>query len=201
MCVSSVSNVWHLFGVKVLFVGVPLCQSFITGLASQKHIKNWYTKLKKPKWTPPNWLFPPMGTTLFICKGVASWLIWRKGGFTKQCVPLTLYGIQFVLTTLWTPLFFNVHKVKLALADAVVLNVATAATTYKFYEQSTMAGCLMTPFLCYCSFVVALTWKIAMDNPNADKIKDDDEPSTSTPPVPTPSSEPTSQVEETKKSE
>eukprot|EP00210_Caulerpa_lentillifera_P008051 g7688.t1 len=118
------------------------------------------------------WVYPPLDFVLQTCVGIASWLIWRKGGFVDQRIPLTLYGIQLALTAIWTPLFFNAHKVKLAFAELVVLDVVTTATALQFYDQSKTAGYLMTPFLAFLVFETARILRIAIDNPDADKIEE-----------------------------
>jgi benzodiazapine receptor len=73
-----------------------------------------YKTLKKPTWSPPNWLFGPVWTLLYTAMGTASWLVWKNGG---GAVPLTLYALQAVLNFAWSPLFFREHEITFALAD------------------------------------------------------------------------------------
>lgn len=75
----------------------------------------WYQKLKKPSWNPPNWLFAPVWTFLYVTMGVASWLVFREGGLAKQQVPLGIYAVNVALNLAWSPLFFKHHQLGAAL--------------------------------------------------------------------------------------
>ena len=66
---------------------------------------DWYAQLEKPAWTPPNWLFGPVWTALYLMMAVAAWEIWRRGGFARQCRPLALFLIQLAFNALWSWFF------------------------------------------------------------------------------------------------
>ena len=64
----------------------------------------WYAALKKPSWNPPGWVFGPVWTALYTMMAVAAWLVWRQGGWERQCRPLFLFLTQLLLNALWSPL-------------------------------------------------------------------------------------------------
>ena len=66
---------------------------------------DWYAQLEKPAWTPPNWLFGPVWTALYLMMAVAAWEVWRRGGFARQCRPLALFLIQLAFNALWSWFF------------------------------------------------------------------------------------------------
>jgi benzodiazapine receptor len=77
----------------------------------------WYTSLAKPSWNPPNALFGPVWTVLYILMAVAAWLVWRRGGFNSAGLALGLFIGQLVLNALWSYLFFGKHRPDLAFLD------------------------------------------------------------------------------------
>lgn len=92
---------WHWFvDSAVLFAGV---------LCGGRWPREWYRALSKPEWNPPNWIFGPVWTTLYLMMGIAAWRVWRRGGFAVNARPLGLFLVQLVLNAAWTPLFFCFH--------------------------------------------------------------------------------------------
>eukprot|EP00803_Ostreobium_quekettii_P005793 evm.model.scf_236.6 EVM.evm.TU.scf_236.6 scf_236:91748-94385(+) len=106
--------------------------------------------------------------------GIASWLVWRKGGFAAQALPLGLYGIHLLANYAWTPLFFGAHKLDWALADIAVMIGFSTLATVEFFKVEPAAGYLMVPYIGWQCFAAALNYRLWKDNPKAG-----DEPSTS----------------------
>jgi tryptophan-rich sensory protein len=77
--------------------------------------------LKKPSWRPPNRLFAPVWTVLYLTIAVSGWLIWREAGFASAGLPLAVYAAQLVLNAAWTPLFFGLHRPDLGFVDIVLV--------------------------------------------------------------------------------
>src|SRR5436190_12306180 len=88
----------------------------------------WYRQLKKPVWNPPNSIFAPVWTTLYLLMAVAAWLIWHRSGVASALVPLILFVTQLVLNSAWTWLFFGRHRISVALIDIMILWFAILAT-------------------------------------------------------------------------
>lgn len=153
-------------------IAVPLFGGMIGGFSTQKDVATWYPGIKKPRWTPPSFLFAPVWSVLYIAQGTASWLVWRKKG-PHRAVALGLYGAQLLLNLIWNPLFFKTHKTDVALADiTALLGLATAATVKM--SQATSPGVqlpLMLPYLAWVSYATALTANIWATNPTERLIK------------------------------
>lgn len=116
----------------------------------------WYGALAKPSWTPPNWLFGPVWTLLYLTLAVAAFLVWRLRPSRQRRVALTLFVVQLALNALWTPLFFGAHRPALALAEIVLLDLAVAATLVAFWRLRRSAGALLVPYLAWLFFATAL---------------------------------------------
>jgi len=118
----------------------------------------WYEALNKPTWTPPNWVFGPVWTTLYAMMAVAAWLVWQHGGFVGQRRALTWFVIQLALNAAWTPLFFGLHHLGVALVGIVLLWGAIVMTALAFYRVSCVAAWLLVPYLAWVSFAAVLNF-------------------------------------------
>ena len=118
----------------------------------------WYATLAKPTWNPPNWIFGPVWTALYISMAVAAWLVWRKGGLWQW--PLALFAVQLALNAAWSWLFFGFHMPGAAFVEIVALLAAIVATTIAFWPKSMAAGILMLPYLGWVAFASVLNFTI-----------------------------------------
>ena len=126
-----------------------------TGTISQPDA--WFNALAKPSFMPPTWLFAPVWSVLYFLMAVAAWRVYRVDGVRTAIV---LWFVQLVVNAAWTPLFFGLHRVDLALADIAALIVLIVATTAVFFRRDRLAGALMIPYLAWVSFATALTFAI-----------------------------------------
>ena len=120
----------------------------------------WYARLHKPSWNPPNWIFGPVWTALYLMMAIAAWLVWRRGGLAAQRKPLSLFLAQLLLNALWSPLFFGLHLPGLAFVDLLLLWIALAATVRAFWKVSPSASLLLWPYLAWITFAGALNLAI-----------------------------------------
>lgn len=120
----------------------------------------WYERLKKPSWQPPNRLFAPVWTLLYVMIAVAGWLIWREVGFARAALPLVMYALQLILNAAWTPLFFGLHRPDLAFIDIVLVWVSIVATIALFYPIHLAAALLLVPYLAWVTFASALNFAV-----------------------------------------
>ena len=141
---------------------VGLMGSFFTTADS---LGNWYTNLNKPAFNPPNWIFGPVWTTLYIMMGVSAFLVWQKG-LDKKPVRLALvcFVVQLIFNALWTPLFFGLRSPLLGLADIILLLAAIIVTVFYFFKISAPAGLLLIPYLLWVSFATVLNASLYLLN-------------------------------------
>jgi len=130
-------------------------------------VDDWYRNLNKPSWTPPNIVFPIMWTTLYILMGVSSWLVWKEGGFSVQTYPLGAYIFQLVLNSIWSPIFFGLHRVGSALVEIVILWLAIAVTIYLFFPVNAIAAYLLLPYIAWVTVATTLNGYIWLYNGEA----------------------------------
>jgi len=126
---------------------------------------SWYRKLNKPAWNPPDAIFGPVWGTLYFFMAAAAWLVWYKAGWEGLTGPLGLFLLQLVLNALWPWIFFDRHRIDVALLDISVLWVAVAATVAAFWKVMPAAGMLLVPYLAWISFAALLNFRIWRSNP------------------------------------
>ncbi len=114
----------------------------------------WYEALTKPPLNPPNWVFAPVWTLLYLAIAVAGWRVWRIG--EAVAVPLALWLAQLVLNALWSFLFFGINRADLALIDILMLLALVIATAVAFMRRDRVAGGLMVPYAMWVSFATYL---------------------------------------------
>lgn len=129
-------------------------------VATTPNIPTWFATLAKPSWNPPNWLFGPVWTVLYICMAVAAWLVWRQGGWGQAHWPLTLFSVQLALNAAWSWIFFGFHMPGAAFVEVLILLAAIAATAVAFWPKSKAAAILMSPYLLWVAFASVLNFTI-----------------------------------------
>ncbi len=110
----------------------------------------WYAALEKPPLNPPNWLFAPVWTTLYLAMAIAAWLVWKAE--RESASPLILWGVQLILNALWSFLFFGKHLLGIALVELLILLAFIVATCISFFRSQVTAGWLMVPYIIWVSF-------------------------------------------------
>ena len=115
---------------------------------------DWYVDLVKPAWTPPDWLFGPVWTVLYLLIGVSGWLLWRARSESKAA--LVFWGVQLALNALWSWIFFGLRAPGAALVEILVLLLAIAATVAAAFRSRPLAAWLLVPYLSWVAFAAAL---------------------------------------------
>lgn len=139
------------------FIAICLAAGALGAAITAPAIPTWYAGLAKPSFNPPNWMFAPVWTALYLMMAIAAWLVWRRG---NGRTPLLLFALQLVLNSAWSLLFFGLHRVDLALVDIVLLLAAIVATATAFRASSAVAAILLVPYLAWVSFATMLNFAI-----------------------------------------
>jgi benzodiazapine receptor len=149
------------------FVALCLGIGALGGSVVASSIDTWYADLAKPSFTPPDRLFGPVWTALYVLMAIAAWRVWRAADRDTRRGPLTLFALQLALTLGWTVVFFGLQKIGAAVATIIVLDVGVVVTTLAFRPIDRWAGLLMVPYLAWVAFATVLTIAIWRLNPTA----------------------------------
>lgn len=140
----------------IVLIAICLTAAGAGGLVTRPNIQSWYANLAKPAWTPPDWVFGPVWTGLYLSMAVAAWLVWRQGGMARAYRALALFTTQLMLNVAWSCLFFGLHSPGAGLIDILLLWAAIAATASSFWSRSVWAGVLLLPYLAWVTFAAGL---------------------------------------------
>lgn len=135
----------------IFFLLLVVGGGFVLGYSSAPGA--WHADLAKPSFNPPNWIFGPVWTTLYVLIAVAGWRVWRKspGGWLMR-----LWWAQLLLNFLWTPVFFGAHRIDLALVIIVLLLGAILAFIAKSWRQDRAAALMFAPYAAWVAFAAVL---------------------------------------------
>lgn len=126
-------------------------------------VGDWYQTLRKPGFNPPDWVFAPVWTVLFVLMAVAAWRVWRRVGFGRARAAFTAFALQLTLNLLWSWLFFGQQQIALALAEIVLLLAAILVTGFLFWHHDRLAAALLVPYASWVGFAVVLNaalWRL-----------------------------------------
>lgn len=139
-------------------VAVALAIGAVGGLATASSVSSWYPGLAKPAFTPPNGVFGPVWTALYVLMALAAWRVWRARG--RLGPALALHGVQLALNLAWSLIFFGLRRPDLALAEIALLLAAVLATAVAFWRIDRAAGIMMAPYAAWVAFASALNFEI-----------------------------------------
>lgn len=146
-----------------LAIGLCLGVGFLGSLVTTPSIVGWYATLVKPSFNPPNWIFGPVWTTLYILMGISLYLVWTSRT-SKRNMAQNLFYLQLGLNALWSYLFFGLQNPLLAMWDIVALWIAIFLTIRAFVPVSKTAAYLLFPYLAWVSFAAFLNFSIVLLN-------------------------------------
>lgn len=138
------------------FVLLCLAVSALGGLATSSSVGTWYQTLAKPSFNPPDWVFAPVWTTLYIFMAIAGWRVWRTPDSRVRTLALRAFFVQLVLNFVWSVLFFGLQAIGLALVEIIALLVAIVVTTVLFWRIDRPAGILFLPYIMWVAFASLL---------------------------------------------
>lgn len=149
------------FKILVMIVTCVII-GFISGLVTRDSVDTWYPMINKPSFNPPNWIFAPVWTTLYVMMGIAAGLVWDRIEVQKETVKkaLLFFAIQLALNALWSYIFFGLHNPMLALIEIVLLWLMIYETFVQFNKINKIAGYLFIPYLFWVTFALVLNASI-----------------------------------------
>lgn len=150
MLAVRTTNLWRL----VLWVAVCLGGGILIGVASGPDA--WFRALERPSFAPPDWVFAPVWSTLYVLMAIAMWRVERYHRMRDVRVARRAFIAQLVLNFSWTPVFFGLHAIHMALGIILVLWAVIAATVVLFHRIDKPAAYLMLPYLAWVTFATAL---------------------------------------------
>ncbi|MEJ5995907.1 TspO/MBR family protein [Pedobacter sp. Du54] len=143
----------------------PLTIGAIGAFLTFESVKTWYTTLNKPSFNPPNAIFGPVWTTLYILMGISFYFVWQKRKLVADYRwALFIYILQLFLNLMWSFLFFYQNQIGFALVEIGILLLTIIATAFIFYRIDKLAGLLFIPYILWVSFASYLTYSIYILN-------------------------------------
>lgn len=157
---TSARSTWGLCGLLLLCLSVGAVGSAST----LPEIKTWYAQLQKPTFNPPNWLFGPVWTTLYVLMAVSIWLVWRSQHPDALKTKIAFF-LMLALNAAWSPVFFALHRPDLSLWIIYFYVAALGVFIRYLWRQDRFAAYLQLPHLAWVLFATALNSAIATLNP------------------------------------
>lgn len=141
-----------------LVVCVAACMMISTAgaLVTLSSVSDWYANINKPSWNPPNWIFGPVWTTLYLMMAFSSWLVWRSAKLNRVKFELGWFGFHLILNLLWSVLFFGFQQPGLAAIEIVILWISILASVFLYFRHNKLAAILLVPYLLWVTFASTL---------------------------------------------
>ena len=146
----------------ILFLSITFSASLIGGLATINFKEPWYSLLNKPVFNPPDWIFAPVWTTLYLMMTVAVWIFWHTK--YKNINTVYIYFIHLIFNTTWSVVFFVFHNMVLALIVLIILIALIINLILSFKRVNMFSVYLMIPYLLWCCFALILNTSLVMLN-------------------------------------
>ena len=144
---------------------VTLSVGAIAGIGTAHNIDTWYGTLSKPWFNPPNWIFAPVWTFLYVLMAISLSLIWKMPRSSKRNSALFIFFVQLAFNFFWSFIFFYFHAIAAALADIILLWASIFITILLFLNLKRAAGWLLVPYLVWVNFAMILNVSILHLNP------------------------------------
>ncbi len=149
--------------ILAIAILAPQFAGFIGSIYTTPNIKTWYAFLDKPSFNPPNWIFAPVWTILFVMMGVASFIIYKQNNKNKSQA-LKLYFAQLLINIMWSVVFFGAQNPLAGLFIIAFLWYLIGSTMLYFYKIKKSAGYLFVPYFLWVSFATILNFSIYILN-------------------------------------
>jgi translocator protein len=146
----------------IIFLAIVSVIGYLGSIATGISVDNWYAELKKPEWGPPEWVFGPVWTVLYIMIALSGWMVWLKVRGTEDHLPLIVYGIQLFFNALWPWLFFGMQNTVYGFIVIICLFFAILANMTVFWKYNPWASVLLFPYLIWVSFAMSINFVVTL---------------------------------------
>ncbi len=140
----------------IISILLPLSVGAIAGMFTSQAVPTWYASLNRPFFSPPNWVFGPVWTTLYILLGISFFLIWKEEATKARDLAIKVFLIQMLLNFAWSFIFFYFNLIGAALIEIILLWISIASMIYLFYKIKPVAAYMNIPYLLWVSFAAIL---------------------------------------------
>ena len=147
---------WSNIAKLIFSLIIPLSVGAVAGMFTSQSVPTWYASLNKPSFSPPNWVFGPVWTTLYILLGISFFLIWKENPSKQRNLAITVFAIQMLLNFAWSFIFFYFHLIGAALIEIILLWISIVAMIYLYCKIKPIAAFMNIPYLLWVSFASIL---------------------------------------------
>lgn len=137
-------------------IALPLSIGSVAGLFTAEAIPGWYETLNQPSFNPPNWLFGPVWTTLYLLMGISIFLVWRQSASKERNIAIFVFLLQLALNFCWSFIFFYFNMIGLALIEIILLWISIVIMLVLFYKIKPIAAYINIPYLLWVTFATIL---------------------------------------------
>lgn len=148
----------------IVSLGLPLAAGFIGSAFTASAISTWYTFLNKPSFSPPNWIFGPVWTILYLLMGYALYLVIQTKTKKDKSVAYKVFALQLFLNTFWSLLFFGSQAIGLAFVEIIILWIVIYKNIVVFGNINKLASHLLVPYIAWVTFASVLNFAILLLN-------------------------------------
>ena len=135
---------------------LPLSLGAIAGMFTAQSVPEWYATLNKPSFNPPDWIFGPVWTSLYILMGISLFLIWKQVASKERNLAILIFFLQLLLNFAWSFIFFYFNMIGIALIEIVLLWIGIIIMSVLFYKIKPMAAYINIPYFIWVTFATIL---------------------------------------------
>ena len=142
------------------FLALCLTISAIGGWVTADSVGTWYRTLQKAVFNPPDWVFAPVWTLLYLMIALAGWRVWRSAGMAGARAGMAAYAAQLALNLAWSFLFFGGRMIGIALVEIALLLAVICVNAVLFWRTDRLAGWLLAPYAAWVAFACVLNFAL-----------------------------------------
>ena len=152
---------WRELPKLIISILIVFLAGAVGTVYTLKEITTWYVNIPKPSWTPPNWAFGPIWSTLYVLMGISLFLIWREGLNRKEVkIAIGVFAVQLMVNVVWSLIFFGTHNIAGGLVLVILLWITILVNIFVFYRISKPAGIILIPYLIWVTIAGYLNYSV-----------------------------------------